>query len=1767
PVAVERFGSRLRLRFPPAARRVDGEVFFHHLRAEGVYVGEDHAWHLSTAHGAEELDRVVRAVEETVREMRAGGFLGAPADGAAPAPEAPRAAAAEPQGERELPLSPAQKELWVLSQLSEGASRAYNEASAFRLRGPFDPAAMRAAVDDLTRRHEALRTCFSPGGEVQRIVPGVSLEVPLLDLSSLNGGAEERLREIVAGEVRAVFDLRRAPLLRVRIFRVDEEDHLLTWTMHHIVTDGWSTGLLLSELNELYSARVQGRAPRLRELPSYSEMAAVRAGAGEGAGRAALLEYWKERLGDSLEVLSLPLDRPRSAARAYGGREERQQLDPALLRRLGALCDTRGATLFGVLLAAFRVFLHRLAGQRDLVIGTTVSGQAWDDEGAAVGHFVDLLPLRSRYEGDASFSAFLAGSSVEMMEAIEHRGIPLREVMEELDLARELRGVPLVTVVFNQRRASAARFRFGDAEAERVRVEKTGASFDLIVAAVEAQGETRLEWEYSTDLLDRSTIHRWMRHFETLLEGVAADPEAEVADLPLLGEAERRQVLVEWNDTAGTDPGDEGLHTPFERRAASHPDAVALVGAGERLTYAELNDRADVLARALRAAGVGPEGVVAICAERSVQMVVGILAVLKAGGAYLPLDPAHPADRLGFMLRDARARALLTQGRLLDGLPEFAGPTLLLDGEIPAGDGAEAPAGGAGGASLAYVIYTSGSTGEPKGVMIPHRGIRNRVLWVHETYPLVPEDAVLFKTPYTFDASVWELFLPLWSGARVVVAEPDAHRDPARMVEAIVADGVTVLQLVPSMLQALLAHRGVEACTSLRLLFCGGEAFPVETARSAAERLRTRVVNLYGPTEASIDVTSSPFEGHEEGPLVPIGRPITNTRIYLLDDRLAPVPVGVPGELYAHGPGLARGYLARPGLTAEKFLPDPFGPVPGGRMYRTGDLARRRPDGTIDFLGRADRQVKVRGVRIELGEIESVLARHPAVEAAVVVSRQDGPGDASLAAYFIPAADGEWTPAGLQAHLRGRLPEHMVPSAFVALEEFPRTSSGKLDTKRLPAPVRGGAGEDDGFASGQVPPRSPVEEMVHEIWAEVLRTDPIGVHQSFFELGGHSLSALQLIARMQAVFAAEVPLRTLFETPTIAGLAAFVERARGDGTALQAPPLVPLPRDGSPLPLSFAQQRLWILNQMEPESDAYNLFNLVPLPAGVDAEALEGALTEIVRRHEVLRTTFPAGEGIGEQRIHAPGPVRVAVADFSGHPEGERVAAARGFVGAEVAVPFDLEAGPLLRATLIRTGESEATLLLVMHHIVSDAWSMGVVQEELAALYEARPGGEPSPLPELPVQYADYARWERSWLQGDVLETQLAYWRERLEGAPQVISLPTDRRRPPVHSYRGGSQALRLPGELTDALRRLCQRESVTVFMAMLAAFKVLLQKYGAGDDVVVGTHVAGRSRVEVERLIGFFVNALVLRTDLSGDPSFAAAVGRVRDTALGAFAHQHLPFERVVEELQPQRDLGVTPLYQVSVEMQRLGPVQEARAARSLTSEVRTVKFDLEAMVAERPEEVLLVVAYSGDLFDGASIGRMLRHFEALLRGALADPAAPLSALSILGAEETSHLLHDFQGERRDFPLDRTLAEHFELRAEETPGRIAVVAGGEQLTYGELSLRSNRLARLLRASGVRRGATVGILEERGVDFVTGVLATFKAGGAYVPLAPAYPEGRIRHMLRDSGLAVLLTRSATALRFVDALADSPALRDVVCFDTPGEGDSPLPGVRVHTRED
>jgi len=1491
----------------------------------------------------------------------------------------------------DLPLSFAQQRLWLIDQL-EPASPAYNLPAALRLRGTLAVPALTAALAEIVRRHEILRTVFRTvdGEPLQVVAPPLPVSLPVVDLSGLPA-AEFAAEPLIGDEARRPFDLARGPLVRFQLLRLGLEDHIAILNMHHIVSDGWSGKILIQELTALYRAFLAGEPSPLAELPiQYADFALWQRGWLKGEALESELACWREQLLGLPPVLELPSDRPRPPVQGTGGRERSLSLPDELSAELAGLARREAATLFMVLLSAFQTLLHRYSGKDDISVGTPVAGRNRVETEQLIGFFVNTLVLRGDLAGDPDFLHLLARLRDVTLQAYRHQDLPFEKLVEELRPERSLSHTPLFQVMFALQNESREELELPGAQITPLSVETRVAKFDLLLDLSEAPSGLAGTLQYRTDLFDAATMERMAGHFQQLLRGLVRAPGRRLSELELLSEPERFQLL-EWNATEASYDTEESLHGLFEAQARRTPELVAVEFADQALSYAELDERANRLAWRLQELGVGPEALVGVCAERSIEMVVGLLAVLKAGGAYVPLDPDHPRERLAYVLDEARVPVLLVQSHLADRLPASGAVTVTLDAgpaELAAWP-AERPRAEVRPEGLVYVIYTSGSTGKPKGAMNTHRAVVNRLAWMQSAYRLGLEDAVLQKTPFGFDVSVWEFFWPLATGARLVMALPGGHQDPEYLASAIERHQITTLHFVPSMLSAFLEATRLERCREVRQVIASGEALAADLAARFFARLPwAELHNLYGPTAAAIDVTAWTCARDPGLHAVPIGRPIDNLRIYLLDAALTPIPVGVTGELYIGGIGLARGYVRRPDLTAERFLPDPGTAEAGARMYRTGDLARFLADGAVEYLGRVDYQVKIRGLRIELGEIEAALGAHPGLREAVVLARADTRGDLRLVAYAVPGEGAAPTTAELAQHLSRSLPAYMVPSSFVLLPAFPLNPNGKVDRRALPEPSVLGLPGTNAYAM----PRTPVEELLCAIWADVLGLSRVGIHDNFFALGGHSLLVPRVLSRLRQAFGIEVPSRALFERPTVSGLAESLERAKRRH-ADPEPPLVRSTRCGSQQPLSFAQLRFWARRH---EVGASNVPFGVQFSGFLNVAALERSLQEIMRRHEVLRASF---EEIDDEPVQiVRGHLLVLpVVDLSRLPAGRRQAEAGRLGTFFGGYPFDLARGPLLITTLLRLADDEHMLVLVQHHLVTDGWSEGLLSEELAILYRTYVRGEPSPLPELPIQYADFAAWQRQWLQGPVFDELLGYWQQRLH-AFKVIAIPTDHPRPAVRSVRGGRYDLRLDGTLSRGLRELGRRENATLFMTLLAVWNTFLRLWTGEVDITLTTNIANRGRAEVEPLIGLFTNVLVLRTDLSGDPSFSELLARVRETTLADFAHQDLPFVEILSRARPGRVSGYNELFPVGFVLQNV-PVRPVSfpdlAVRLLDLDSGAVPRDLILIASEDGDEIETSLLYRQDIFEEATIMDLLIRFEELLRMLVHGPEERLSSLA----------------------------------------------------------------------------------------------------------------------------------------------------------------------------
>ena len=1621
------------------------------------------------------------------------------------------------------------EDIYLASPLQEGLlfetlnapeENVYFQQLKFRFDGPLDLPAWQRAWEMVIERHEILRTALvwqDRERPLQVVMKQVKVPWQIFDWRESSAEQQqEQLAAFLKADRKQGFDFARAPLLRMTLIRLSDEVSEFICSHHHVLVDGWSTGIILKELLTFY--HTNGDAPPALPRPRpYKDFIAWL----ERQDLSKAETFWRE----SLKGFNSPTPLPVSSANGTkSGDATQQQLDVYVdvetTAKLQSFARANSITLNTLVTSAWALLLSRYSGVDDVVFGITVSGRPATLEGVQtmVGVFINTLPLRVQLPPDKQLITWLTDLQLRLLDLREYEFSPLVRVHGWSDVPR---GLPLFEsmVVFDNYPVQQTPQGVQKSGLTEVRSIES-ASFPLGLVVTPGP-RLFLRIGYDSQRFNRAAIERMMGHLRVLLDSIVTNPHARLSEVEMFTDDERRRMLVDWNDTGRNYPAEVTLHELFEEQVVLSPGTLAVKAGEESLTYGALNERSNKLAHYLRAKGIGPESRVGVCVERSAEMIVSLLGVLKAGAAYVPIDHNHPAERFQWLLEDSGASLLLTQPHLLEKLPPVELEILSLDRELSLlnGQSVENVSSTVTADNLAYVIYTSGSTGRPRAVMVPHRGICNTLLWRRETFALTNADRLLFNLPYSFDASVWQIFGTLIAGATLVLSKPSRYLDSSYLVEKIVADRITITDFIPSALQVFLEEPGADRCRSLRHVFSGGEALTSSTRDQFFARLGASLHNVYGPTETSVDAAYWTCDPLDKRDSVPIGHPIANKQLYVLDEIMRAVPIDVTGEIYIGGSGLARGYSGLPGLTAEKFVPDPFSLEPGARLYRTGDLGRYRADGAIEHVGRVDNQVKIRGFRIELNEIEASLALHEDVRECVVVVREDTPGNKRLVAYVV-TGNLLLSPRDLRQFLEGKLPSYMLPAAIVLIDKLPLTESGKVDRRSLPAPDAMDLEPDEGY----VAPRNQIEDLLAEVWAQLLGLKRVSIHDNFFALGGHSLLAARIVSRVREAFKTEIPLRALFEHPTVASLAEVVEAAMKDDQGLQVPTISPFPRHKNP-PMSFAQQRLWFIDRLVPGNAFYNMLGAFILQGLLNVEALEGSLNDLIERHEILRTTYAEIDGELVQVIQPWRPLFLPLTDLTDLPADERESEAYLLAVKEGEQPFDLTRGPLVRAQVLRVTEEDHRLFLTMHHIVSDGWSLNVLLSELMTCYNARATGVAARLPRLPIQYADYAAWQQLWLQGEVLAKQMDYWRRQHYAAPALLELPGDHPRPSTQTFKGAVHSFKVSSATIDSLRRLCRQESATMFMVLLAAFDVLLSRYSGQDDIVVGTSVAGRNRSELERLIGFFINTLVLRTDLSGKPTFRELVSRVREISLGAYAHQDIPFEKIVEELQPQRDLSHTPVFQVMFELHN-APANTSDLSeltiRSMEIDGGTSKFDISIALQEVANGLLGWFEYSTDLFSSEYIARMAGHFVTLLEAIAQNPDQEIGELTLLTEDEVRRL-SEWNDTAAAYDTEELFHRLFEQQVERTPDDIAVLCGSSQLTYTELNQRANSLARLLIEQGVSAESVVGVFMHRDIKLLTSILAVLKAGGAYLPLDPIYPVQRNRVIVGQSGARLVIT--------------------------------------------
>ncbi|HKT49920.1 MAG TPA: amino acid adenylation domain-containing protein [Candidatus Angelobacter sp.] len=1651
-----------------------------------------------------------------------------------------------------FPASFAQERLWLLANLDPN-DPAYHVAAAVDFKGVLKASALRSALAEVVRRHESLRTTFRAAqGKVLQIVSAatkIDLEVIPFQSSNGNGNQPALVRQI-SQIVEQPFDLISGPLLRAVLLKKNDRHHVLVLAIHHIVSDGWSLVVLIRELMELYRSSVSGTAADLPVLPiQYVDYSEWQRKSLSQERLDSELAYWKDKL-DGIPVLDLPTDYNRPAVQRHSGARQRLRLSDSISAALTELSKRQQASLFMVFFAAFKVLLHRYAGSQDIVVGTPVAGRNRPELENLIGCFLNTLVLRTQIPENATFLEVLRSVRDVALDAYSHEDTPFEKVLETVNPRRTLSHTPLFQVFVNMLPVpEPLLFKLPGLTAEVLDVPETTSKFDFTLYIYSAQGKTDFSLVYNTDLFTHERMSEMLHQFACLLEQIAENPAAPITHYSLVTKA--AQNILPDPGMALDKKWEGAVHELFHASSEHHPHQLAVADPHLAWTYKQLEALSNRLANCLVAHGVKPQDVVAIYAHRSAPLVLSLLGIMKAGAAFLILDPAYPAARLVDYLEIAEPKALLhleaageVPPHLRELLERFSCPILSLPHSGTSDFGSfldqyssAAPAIRVGADDLAYISFTSGSTGKPKGVLGRHGPLTHFLPWWVETFSFSESDRFSLFSALSHDPLHRDVFTPLMIGAAVLIP-PEDWQMPGKGAGWMRENRISISNLTPALGQVLTQGKAEGGVDSLRCVFFVGDAL---TRREIAEirqmAPQTKCINFYGATETQRAVSFFPVSSSDIASavpplakdIVPLGHGIKDVQLLVLNSARQLAGIGEPGEIYFRSPHMAKGYRNDPKLSDQKFIANWFTGAEGDRLYRTGDLGRYLPDGSVESLGRADTQVKIRGFRVETGEIEAVLKTHPLVKAAAVLPWPDSDGNKHLVAYIIlERNEADWEHA-LFEFLAKKLPDYMLPASFVSLLALPLTPNGKLDRRALPAPDFPSREQRTEF----VAPRDPEEELLCGIFAQVLKRERVGVDWNFFQMGGHSLLATHVIGRIRMELRADLPLRSLFEFPTVAALARQVRAARGEHPVLKLP-IEAVNRDEGDLPLSFAQQRLWFLDQLQPGNAAYNMPFAVRLTGRLHMGALRQSFNHIVQRHEILRTTFPERNGVAVQKI---GPAQLDLEQIDIQHSDAKAAEQemQRYRRHEAEAPFNLQKGPLLRVKLLRLQAEESVLLVTMHHIVSDGWSLDLLVHEFGQLYTSYTQDQKPLLPDLQIQYGDYTMWQRRWLQGEVLEEQVGYWRKELASLP-VLELPSDHKRQSALSNRGAAIPVNFSPELTGQIKAFSRQEGVTLFMTLLGAWHLLLSLYSTQEDIAVGSPIAGRNRPEIEPLIGFFVNTLVLRVQVHQASSFRQLLRLVREKTLEAYEHQDVPFEKLVDELQPERDLGRQPFFQVVFGLQntaqeqlQLPRLQVALLERE--DDLLATKFDLTLLVAETERGIEGRLEYVRDLFERTTVEGVVRRWQMVLDQVIKNPNQPVARISLLTAAEQQALFSTWKAPQADYAQEESICSLIAQHAKLRPDAIALVSDGRQMSYGEFNQNSNQWAYYLSKQQIRPGDRVAVCLEPGVDCAVISLAVMKSGAVLVGLETEEPPLRISRMLGDSRPMLLLTTKSFTRRF------------------------------------
>jgi amino acid adenylation domain-containing protein len=1638
-----------------------------------------------------------------------------------------------PSALSDLPLSRSQRRLWFLAQMDPG-NPVYNVVVALRLTGELNRTALERSLHALVERHESLRTSFyqREGIPLARVLDGAGWKSAFVDLSSApEAAAESEARRMAGVRARKPFDLGAQSLFESTLFRISEQRHLLLLVVHHIVADGWSLGIISKELGTLYAALAAGEQPALPAI-DFQCRDYVRWEQGEGEKAAERqMPFWLDRLGGSLPILDLAGDRRRPPKQTFGGKRLAMRIEPLLAGKIRDLCRTAGVTPYMLLLAAFKVLLVRYTDIEDVLVGSGSSNRQAQEVAPLVGFFVNTLVMRTDLSGNPAFGDLLSRVKETAASTYAHQQMPFDLLVEKLQPVRRVTHSPLVQVMFTFQNLPMEPIVLPNLTVEPEELDPGIARADLSIEVWPDDEGFRCDFEYNTDIFDDDTIRGMQSHFRNILQVVAADPSVRIKNIPLLSNEERRRLLVDWNETSREYP-QKAIHRIFEEYVQSTPDAAAIKCASGELTYRGLNRIANAIAHDLLTLRLPARSFIAVCAPGSPLGIAAFLGILKAGYAYLPIDAGEPAGRLKSTLSFAGSRVLLATNAFRE---QFAGidiPQLTELEQFVSSATDQSPNVVVEAYDPAYLMFTSGSTGEPKGVVVPHRGVVRLVR--NSDYVQWGSDEVFLQvSPLSFDGSTFDIWGALLNGATLALLPP-GRRDPEEICSAICSYGVTTAMLTAALFHFMVDEH-LEALRPLRQLLGAGDVLsPSHVERLLRSLPHLHLVNAYGPTENSVLTCCHTIRANSlDGGAIPIGKPITNTRVFILDEFRQPVPCGVIGELYAGGDGLALGYLNAPALTEEKFVRlelDELGTV---LAYRTGDMARYRSDGLVEFLGRRDKQIKLRGYRIELGEIEQALLALPFVRAAIVSTRTLPDGDKRLVAYVAPV-DGSLDKQTLRDALQRVLPSYQIPGSFVTISEVPRTTNGKVDYAALDSLPLDICNDRQNLR----PPSTETEKILASIFAELLKVESISVQDDFFVLGGHSLLVMQLISRISASLGVKLTVATVFQNATVEALSREVEALMAPSNPTAVAWRVPHEDGATGHPLSRSQRRLWFLNQLDPANAVYNITIALTIDGPLRREVLERSLKALVERHESLRTRFLQKEGVPYAVIEDAHDWQAEFIDYSFLPPDMQQDEVLRFAQGAARNPFSLDRGSLFRATLLRESPDQHVIVLVMHHIISDGWSLGVLAKELGSIYESLARGREDPLEPLQFQFRDFVAWEQRESELSYA-ADLDYWRQQLAGELPLLELPADHVRPSLQTFNGQRVSTYISADLADQLQKVGRGQNATFFMVLLAAFKVLLLQYSGQEDILVGTPTAGRLKRDFEGLVGFFVNNLVLRTGLSGNPSFAELVQRVRKNSLEAFEHQSVPFDQLVEVLQPDRSLDRSPIFQVMFTLQN-APLPRLRLddleMKPLDFQSLHARYDLAVDVYPFEGKYRCDFEFNTDIYEEETALQMQRHYLGLLETVASAPATPIRTLSLLKESERHQIVEEWNRTAMPASPYATVTGWFETQAAKLPAAAAVVFGERTLTYAELDAQSNKLAGILRCHGVARGTVVGVFLHRSPEMVVALLGILKAGGAYLPLDPQLPAQRIEFLIADAAVPLIITQ--TELR--DPLSDSGA---------------------------